>query len=399
MVFFLAVITITAAFDGGSVGKVEQVAPAHLRCAVKGQSDQNNRNRQANWYYFLLEGLPREQVRIDLVDLVGEYNFRPGALSVTRNSRPVYSYDGERWTHFTDAQVEWDSAEPRLTLRFTPERAAMWIAHVPPYTNRHLTRLLDDFSRSPHLRRKVIGRGVNGREIPLLTVTDSSVPPAKKKTIWLMARQHAWEAGTSWIAEGALRFLLSDSPESEKLRRTVIWKILPMMDPDGVASGAVRFNENGYDVNRNWDAVDERLMPEIAAARRAIFSWLDSGRRIDLFLALHNTESSDFIEGPLAQGGEPVRALASRFAEALARTASFHAPGPPRDAGLSTTPGMKGRMTVNQALFHERGIPAFLMETMVDRNPKLGRPRTTEDNLRFGAELVRAMAASLAPAR
>jgi hypothetical protein len=149
-----------------------------------------------------------------------------------------------------------------------------------------------------------------------------------------------------------------------------------MMDPDGVASGAVRFNANGYDVNRNWDAVDERLMPEIAAARRAIFAWLDSGCQIDLFLALHNTESADFIEGPIAQGGEPVRALASRFAEGLARTASFHATGPPRDAGLSTTPGMKGRMTVNQALFHERRIPAFLMETMV--TPKTRRPRTKD---------------------
>ncbi len=399
MLFLLAVITITASFDGGSVGEVKQVAPAHLRCGVKGQADQNNRNRQANWYYLRLDSLPREQVRIDLVNLAGEYNFRPGALSVTRNSRPVYSYDGERWIHFTDAQVEWDNAEPCLTLRFTPERPAMWIAHVPPYTKRHLTRLLDDFPRSPNLRREVIGRSVNSREISLLTVTDASVPRERKDVVWLMARQHAWEAGTSWIAEGALRFLLSDSPEAAKLRRSVIWKILPMIDPDGVASGAVRFNANGYDVNRNWDAVDERLMPEIAAARRAIFAWLDSDRRIDLFLALHNTESADFIEGPLAQGGEPVRTLASRFAHALARTASFYATGPPRDAGLSTTPGMKGRMTVNQALFHERNIPAFLMETMVDRNPKLGRPRTTEDNLAFGAELVRAMAASLPPAR
>ena len=45
-------IGVLADFEGGSIGKVERVSPTHLRCAVKGQSDQDHRNRQANWYYF-----------------------------------------------------------------------------------------------------------------------------------------------------------------------------------------------------------------------------------------------------------------------------------------------------------------------------------------------------------
>jgi hypothetical protein len=49
-------------------------------------------------------------------------------------------------------------------------------------------------------------------------------------------------------------------------------------------------------------------------------------------------------------------------------------------------------MTVNQALAHERRIPAFLMELGVERNVKLGRLRTTEDNQRFGPTLVRTLA-------
>jgi hypothetical protein len=65
----------------------------------------------------------------------------------------------------------------------------------------------------------------------------------------------------------------------------------------------VRFNANGYDLNRNWDAVDPRRMPEIAAQRKAILDWVDSGRRIDFFLTLHNTESEDYIAGPLSAGG------------------------------------------------------------------------------------------------
>jgi hypothetical protein len=52
---------------------------------------------------------------------------------------------------------------------------------------------------------------------------------------------------------------------------------------------------------------------------------------------------------------------------------------------------MKGRMSVNQALFHEKKIPAFLMEQMVDTSPKLDRPPTVKDRLEFGAGLIRAL--------
>ncbi|HKE04433.1 MAG TPA: M14 family zinc carboxypeptidase [Blastocatellia bacterium] len=118
----------------------------------------------------------------------------------------------------------------------------------------------------------------------LLTITDESKPDTQKKVIWLMFRQHSWEAGSSWACEGALRFLLSADPITVQMRRTAIFKIFPLCDPDGVARGGVRFNANGFDLNRNWDAVDETKMPEIAAQRKAILDWVDAGRRVDLFL-------------------------------------------------------------------------------------------------------------------
>ena len=49
-------ITIRTDFEGGSLGKVEQVSETSFRCAVAGQADQNGRNRQASWYYFRLDG-------------------------------------------------------------------------------------------------------------------------------------------------------------------------------------------------------------------------------------------------------------------------------------------------------------------------------------------------------
>ena len=356
---------------------------------MKGQADQNNRNRQANWYYFRVDGLPKGEFRIEFTDLVGEYNFRPGSRSVTPHTRPVFSYDNRTWTHFTDGQTSWDEKEVRLTVRFTPERPTVWIAHTEPYTKRDLDGLLA--IRHPHVKQGSIGKTFRGRDIPLLTVTDPAVPDADKKVIWLMARQHAWETGTSWVADGAVRFLLSADAEAARLRRATLFQVLPMFDPDGVAEGAVRFNVNGYDNNRNWDAVDPKAMPEIAAAKKAMLGWVDGGRRIDVFLALHNTESTDYVEGPVDVGGPAIAAVARDLVGRLRQITSFYDPASPRGF-TGRVEAAKGRMTVNQALFAERRVAAFLMELMVERHPKLGRPRTARDFSEFGAGLAKCLA-------
>jgi hypothetical protein len=53
-------------------------------------------------------------------------------------------------------------------------------------------------------------------------------------------------------------------------------------------------------------------------------------------------------------------------------------------------------MTVNHALAQERNVAAFLMEMGVERNVKLGRPRTTEDNVGFGPVLLKVLASVIA---
>jgi murein tripeptide amidase MpaA len=385
-----ASIKILTDFEGGSLGKAEQVSRAHLRCAVKGQSDQEHRNRQANWYYFELTNLPREPITIDLVDLAGEYDYKGPVYSVVAGVRPVYSYDDAHWNHFSDSQVSWDAREPHLTLHFTPERGHVWIAHVTPYTNKDLRNLLESFRNSPYLEEQSVGRTVEGREMPLLTITNRKIPAQDKKVIWLMFRQHAWETGSSWAGDGAVRFLLSNDGRAALSRDHVIYKIFPLADPDGVAHGGVRFNLNGYDLNRNWDTPDPQKMPEIWAQRKAILDWVDSGHRLDLFLSLHNDETDEYLEAPA-----DFKTLGERAFHELATKSSFNPTAPLRDPGATTTPGKPGRMTVDQGLFHDRKLPAMLMEQMIEYDSKLGRLPTAADRSEFGAELVRALSAAV----
>jgi murein tripeptide amidase MpaA len=384
-------IAVSTDFEGGNVGKVEHVSATHLRCAVAGQADQDGRNRQADWYYFRLDHLPKQQVTLDLVNLGGEYNYQSPAYSVTAGTRPVYSYDGVTWLHFRDDEVAWEAREPHLTLRFQPQNSRMWIAHVPPYTNRDLARLLDGFRNSPWLERQVVGKTVEGRDMPLLTITNPAIPEVKKKVLWLMFRQHAWETGTSWAGDGALRFLLADDQRAARIRDNVIVKIFPLADPDGAARGGVRFNRNGFDLNRNWDTLEAGRMPEIFSQHKAILAWLDAGHRIDLFFAQHNTEKSEYLEAT-AGAADP---LAQRVFRLLKETTTFNPTSDLRSAAATTTPDKPGRMNVVQGLHHERRIPSLLMEQMIEYNARLGRCPTVMDRREFGAGLVRALAEAL----
>lgn len=383
LLFFLALLPLAAQsriswnFEGGNLGRVETVSAHHLRAHLAGETDQDKRNRQANWYYFQVDTTPNTPVTIDLVSIPGEYNYKPNRGAVTADTPPVISFDNRTWAHIET--FEYDAAEPRMRLKVTPKTKRFWIAHVPPYTNRHLAELRK--SAGARLTEEVAGRTVDGRPIPLWTL--GSGP----QTVWLFFRQHSWESGSSWVGEGLVRHLLS--PEGAPLLQQITWKIYPMCDPDGVARGGVRFNKYGFDLNRNWDVYGVEKMPEITAQRAAIKKWLQSGKTIDFVFSLHNTETSEYLEGPPENGGAgKYTALAEKLFRLLETETTF---APTRKlfySDTTTTAGMTGRMTVVQGLYKEFGLPAFLMEQRISVQPKYGRKPLIADRLRFGREFA-----------
>jgi hypothetical protein len=255
---------------------------------------------------------------------------------------------------------------------------------VPPYTPADLGRLLAEVGRRPGVVVEVIGKTARGRDMHMVTVTDPEAAGDQKRSLWLMARQHAWEAGTSYVAEGAIRFLTSDDPKAREVRRACVFRFTPMVDVDGCAEGKVRFNANGYDVNRHWDEVDLRRreflekMPEIWYAKKAVVS----AGKIDLLVNLHNTETNEYLETVAKE--ERAVATIRRLSEVLVKDTSFD---PSRDLGVRDGP-----TTTTNVLARSHGVPVVLMEQRIGTGKKLGRRPTVEDRLKFGRELVEAMA-------
>jgi hypothetical protein len=380
-------ISLSTDFECGRLGRVERRAETRFVCALDGQADREGRNRQVTWYCFRIDGARGREVEIVLTDLRGEYNYRPARIAITDEIPPVVSADGRTWTHLQG--VTHDATAGTTTLRLTPAADRVWVAHIEPYGWSRLLAFLGRVGGHPHLRRDVVGKTVEDRDLILLTITDPAVPDAGKRVAWLMARQHAWESGTSFVAEGAVGFLLSDAAAA--LRRKTVFKIFPMLDPDGVVHGAVRFNRNGFDVNRHWDScdpasgADRARMPEIWHVKRAIHAWQDAGGRVDLFLALHNQEKGGWLSGSERHGA----LAAGLFAELKGGTTCFLPGKGPVPPGRRPA---QGRMAVHRYLDLERGLPAFLLEQGVAFDAKLGRFPTSKDRLTFGRELAQAMA-------
>jgi hypothetical protein len=379
-------ISIHWDFEGGSLAKADRIGPASFRCHVNGQVDQDGRNRQASWYYFRVDGAKGRVLTFDMVDLSGEYNYRPNNGAITQDTLPFYSADGIGWAPVEEAG--YDATIPMLTYRIDMPSDRVWIAHAPPYTLANFSSLSNDLAHNRDATIEAIGRSVEGREIPLVTITDRSIADKNKKVIWLMFRQHAWESGSSWTGEGLMRFVSSTDPVAMQIRRETIVKVLPLCDPDGVFHGTVRFNRYGFDLNRNWDLIDPVKMPEITAERKAILDWVNAGNRIDFFLTLHNDEYNEHLQGP---PDERWSALLKRVWDNWSAGSTFAPTEQPLLMAATTTWGKPGRMNVVQGLSHDRGLPAFEVEMRITKHPKLGRRPNVNDRLLAGQELIQAI--------
>lgn len=87
----------------------------------------------------------------------------------------------------------------------------------------------------------------------MLIVTNFSSTPediAVRKAIILTARVHPGESNASWMMKGVIDFLVSDEQKAEFLRNNYVFKIIPMLNPDGVIVGNYRCSLVGQDLNR-----------------------------------------------------------------------------------------------------------------------------------------------------
>ena len=126
----------------------------------------------------------------------------------------------------------------------------MYFAHCYPYTYTDLSEDLSKLERtcSHIMTRATLCRTLAGNRCEYLTITNKRKPEdeekktdaPQKKGVFISARVHPGESNASWMMKGVIDFLVGNSPEAAALRDNFVFKIIPMLNPDGVINGNYR---------------------------------------------------------------------------------------------------------------------------------------------------------------
>jgi murein tripeptide amidase MpaA len=114
---------------------------------------------------------------------------------------------------------------------------------------------------------------LGGNKVEMLTITDRAYPKdmAERKGVVITARHHSGESNSSFVMKGIIDFLTSDDNiEAVTLRRNFVFKLVPMINVDGVMYGNYRTSLSGIDLNRAWKKPNITMFPEVVAIKELV---------------------------------------------------------------------------------------------------------------------------------
>jgi hypothetical protein len=113
-----------------------------------------------------------------------------------------------------------------------------------------------------------------------------------KRVVLVSGRVHPGEVTASHALHGFIAFLLSTDPRAAKLREHFTFFIVPMLNPDGVARGHTRLDQNGQNLNRFYAKPTLRDQPTVYALKN-VYEHLQTsfGDRFSFYLDFHSHAS------------------------------------------------------------------------------------------------------------
>lgn len=249
-------------FESGNLRRVVQVDDFEYDLFLR-----NDYNSQGyiQWYYFAISN-----VKADVKYTFHLKNFfKPDSLYNLGMKPLVYSSKkaerdkigwyrgGEDICYYQNSTKRKNSSGFMYTLSFTIEFPfnddEVYLAHCFPYTYRdckdHVDYICNDNKKlgrtnmKSKVRKTELCKSLAGNSLDLIIITNfesNDMDIAQREAVIISARVHPGETGASFVIEGILDFLVSDTETAIELRNKYVFKVIPMLNPDGVILGNYR---------------------------------------------------------------------------------------------------------------------------------------------------------------
>jgi hypothetical protein len=350
------------------------VVDGTIRVKLEYDYERASPNRAAGHIHFLVRARPGSKLTFEFMNLDNVWNGQPGSVAGELKSLSL-SEDGRAWR-----AVETESLPGnRVLLHVEMTSPQLYVARIEPYRLSDLQKLQASLPAGPKVQVTRIGKTVGGRDLEVIRIGDPMLAPYR---VFVRARAHPWESGSSWVAQGLIQRLLRSDEEARRFLRVYTLYILPMANMDGVALGRTRFNLNGKDLNRNWDKpADPELSPENAALEAWLQSTIKAGRQPNLAIELHNDGG-----GRLHISRPPVPRLERHLArmalfEQLLRDNTWFTEG-------STAPEFRNSGTLGDGWLERFGIDAVVHELNCNWIAGIRERPTSRQWIEYGEKLA-----------
>lgn len=267
--------TVKQDFPGGG-GVIDKLDSIGRKIHFRPHNEQGGGWGQV-WWYFRVDGLtPGDTLTLQLGQDVP-----PGAGVAPQ---AYYSYDQKNWEMTAPGTTVTEQDISYFVYQQQVSKSTIWFAYNIPYLPQHLEPLLKLARRSgKDVEIFELCKTKAGRPVSALRIGGKS--KVKKPHIWLQARAHAFESGSSWVLHELAQWLLSAAPEAKSLRSKADFTIIPIVDVDGVVEGRTGKNHPPHDHNRDWEAAPP-VWVEIAEIK-ADLKKLTDDNSLALFIDFH----------------------------------------------------------------------------------------------------------------
>eukprot|EP00931_Biecheleriopsis_adriatica_P028171 TRINITY_DN16842_c0_g1_i3.p1 TRINITY_DN16842_c0_g1~~TRINITY_DN16842_c0_g1_i3.p1 ORF type:complete len:957 (+),score=230.46 TRINITY_DN16842_c0_g1_i3:73-2943(+) len=263
-----------------------------------------NTKSHTQWYFFRVSNTRKgPQYRFNILNMVkptSVYNdgMRPLTYSCINaaNKGVGWVRTGEKIAYYQNGlrrQKGSNYYTLTFTVSFENDCDEVYFSHCYPYTYTDLQMDLKAWDKDPNMqrrfRRRKLCETLAGNACDLITITSFCSDPAAlkaRRAVVITARVHPGESNASWVMKGILDYLTGASVDARILRDNFVFKIVPMLNPDGVIVGNYRCSLAGQDLNRLWDEPNRKMHPTIFFTK-SMFRHLLDDREAILFVDIH----------------------------------------------------------------------------------------------------------------